>query len=399
MSVHGTVAPGFEPVRAAFEENFARRSELGAACAIHHRGEPVVDLWGGWQDRARTRPWAEDTLVLTYSVSKGISALAMAMAHARGWFALDEPVAAYWPEFAAAGKEAVTVRQLLSHQAGLAALDVRLDAARIADVEQLGAGLAAQRPHWPPGKRHGYHGITLGWYQSELLRRVDPQGRRLARFVREEIAAPLEGEFHIGLPQGVPTSRVADIVGIHPATIPLHLRTLPTRMVFALLSPWSLTTRAMRNPRFTNPADLDAPAYRAVEMPASNGFGTARLVARAFGLAAEGGRALGLDGATFEAISAPPSMPSAGPRDAVLKVDTAYTFGFSRPAPGFPFGTGPRTFGAPGVGGALAFADPDARIGYAFLLNRLGARVFDDPRERAVRTACYRCLDAAAQGA
>lgn len=393
FAVHGTVAPGFEPVREAFAANFAERGELGAACALYHRGRPVVDLWGGWQDRARTRPWARDTLVLTFSVTKGISALALAIAHARGLFALDAPVAAYWPEFGANGKEAVTVRELLAHQAGLPVLSARLDAARIADREGLAAILAAERPRWPPGERHGYHGITLGWYQSELLRRVDPAGRGLGAFVREELAAPLGGEFHIGLPADVPSERIAAIQGIHPARVPFHVRTLPTRLVLGLLVPWSLATRSLRNPKFRNPADLDAPAYRAVEMPSSNGIGTARLVARAYGLAAVGGADLGLDAATFDALVAPPREPSRGPLDAVIKVPTAYAFGFSRQSPGWPFDVGARTFGAAGVGGSLAFGDPDNAVGYAYLLNRLGPRVFDDPREHAVRTACYACLD------
>ncbi len=392
FEVHGTVAPGFEPVREAFQANFAERGELGAACALYHRGEPVVDLWGGWQDKARTRSWERDTLVLTFSVTKGISALALAIAHSRGLFGLDEPVATYWPEFGGNGKEAVTVRQLLSHQAGLPVLSTRLDAGRIADRDGLAAALAAERPRWTPGARHGYHGLTLGWYQSELLRRVDPDRRGLGAFVRDELAAPLDGEFYIGLPPDVPAERVATIKGIHPARVPLHIRTLPTRMVLGLLVPWSLPTRSLRNPKFRNPADLDTQEYRAVEMPSSNGIGTARVVAKAYGLAAVGGTQLGLDDATFEAVVEPPRMPSQGAMDAVIKVPTAYSFGFSRQSPGWPFNVGPRTFGAPGVGGSLGFADPDREVGYAYLLNRLGPRVFDDPRERAVRTACYECL-------
>lgn len=394
IAVHGTVAPGFEPVREAFAAAFRRRGELGAACAVFHRGDPVVDLWGGWRDTGRTQPWQRDTLVLTFSVTKGVSALAFAIAHARGLFGLDEPVAAYWPAFGCNGKEGVTVRQLLAHQAGLPVLSRRLDAARIADLDGLADALAAERPRWTPGERHGYHGLTLGWYQNELMRRIDPDGRTLGAFVREEIAKPLDGEFHIGLPEDVAPERVATIKGIHPAVVPFHIRTLPTRMVLGLLVPWSLTTRTLRNPKFRNPADLDTAAYRAVEMPSSNGIGTARLVARAYGLAAMGGAGLGLGAETFEELTKPPVMPGAGAVDAVIKVPTAYSFGFSRQSPGWPFNVGPRTFGAPGVGGSLAFADPDAEVGYAYLLNRLGPRVFDDPRERSVREACYRCLGA-----
>src|ERR687886_2518799 len=197
--IHGDVTAGFERVADEFRRNFERRRELGAACAIHHRGEKVVDLWGGYRDRARTLPWEEDTLVIVYSTSKGMAATTVAVAHARGLLDYDERVCAYWPEFAANGKEAITVRQLLAHEAGLAAVDTPLTAETLADPDAVADAIAPQRPNWPPGTRHGYHALSLGFYESELIRRVDPQQRTLGRFFQDEIAAPLGVEFYFGV--------------------------------------------------------------------------------------------------------------------------------------------------------------------------------------------------------
>ncbi|MDX1388501.1 MAG: serine hydrolase domain-containing protein, partial [Acidobacteriota bacterium] len=218
--VHGLTAPGFEPVRDAFLENFTHRHDLGAACTVYHRGEKVVDLWGGTRDRGRNLPWEENTVVLVFSTTKGMASIAMAVAHARGFLEWDEPIASYWPEFAANGKDRITVRQLMSHQAGLAVVREKLDARTLGDPDRLGTILARQRPAWKPGTNHGYHSVTQGWYQSEILRRVDPRGRRLGEFFRDEVARPLGLSFFIGLPPDVPESRIARIEGFHPARIP-----------------------------------------------------------------------------------------------------------------------------------------------------------------------------------
>jgi CubicO group peptidase (beta-lactamase class C family) len=181
-SIHGTVAPGFEEVENEFRKNFLEQDELRAACATYHRGEKVVDLWGGYRELERRAPWQEDTLVLVYSTTKGLAGMTVAVAHSRGLIDYDEKVATYWPEFAQGGKESITVRQLLSHQAGLSGLDKPLDRPTIANPDALAATIAGQKPAWEPGTRHGYHGISLGWYEGELIRRVDPQHRSLGRF-------------------------------------------------------------------------------------------------------------------------------------------------------------------------------------------------------------------------
>jgi CubicO group peptidase (beta-lactamase class C family) len=204
--VHGDVDEGFGAVADVFRENFDLRKELGAACAVVRDGRFVVDLWGGHRDKARTKPWERDTMVTVFSTSKGMASMAVAVAHSRGLFELDEPVASYWPEFAQSGKERITVRQLLGHEAGLAVIDTWLDLTTIADADALGAVLAAQAPKWAPGSMHGYHAQSLGWYESQLLRRVDPAGRGIGRFFAEEVARPLELDFHLGLPDDVPSA-------------------------------------------------------------------------------------------------------------------------------------------------------------------------------------------------
>ena len=208
-AVEGHVSRGFEAVRAAFADNFARRRELGGACCAYHRGEKVVDLWGGVRNKQTGEPWEQDTMVIVYSATKGLAAMTLAIAHSRGWLDYEERVCTYWPEFAQQGKERITVRQLLAHQAGLYALDEPLDRSLVADLDRLAVVLARQKPAWEPGTRQAYHGITLGFYESELLRRIDPQHRSLGQFFQDEIASPLGLDVYIRLPEDIPNSRLA----------------------------------------------------------------------------------------------------------------------------------------------------------------------------------------------
>ena len=392
--IEGMATPEFQDVRVEFERNFSERNELGAACVIYHRGKKVVDLWGGFRCEQTRQPWTEQTLVLTFSVSKGMTAAAMAVAHSRQLFDLDEAVAAYWPEFATYGKHAITVRQLLAHQAGLVSIDTPLHAKTLANHDLMAAILAAQRPAWRPGSRHGYHTLTLGWYQNELIRRVDPQHRSIGTFFREEIARPLGVEFYIGLPAGIEDERLARIKSFHWWSILGHVYELPVGMVLAGLWPRSLAARSIGNPQFDNPADLGGPEYRAVEIQSANGIGQARAIAKIYALLAGDGRELGISARTKEELTAPAASPELGTRDAILKMDTRYGFGFSRPGGAMRFGTDHRAFGTPGAGGSFGMADPSEQLGYAYLTNKMGFRIFDDPREKALRDACYGCLAA-----
>lgn len=390
--IAGFVERGFEPVRDEFQVNFRRRGELGAACAAYHRGDLVVDLWGGYRDRAREEAWEEDTLVMVYSTSKGLAAMTVALAHSRGWLDYDATVASYWPEFAQNGKDKITVRQLLSHQAGLCVIDERLDAQKIGDLAAMAKLLARQRPAWEPGTRQGYHALSLGWYEGELIRRLDPRKRSLGQFFAEEIAAPLELEFYFGLPPSVRGDRIASIKGMGIASALLHPRGMPPAMLAAFLRPSSLTARVFANPRLRSTAGLDAPEYRAVEIPAGGGIGQVRSVAKAYSELATGGAGLGLAPRTLAELSSPPQAPSLGSRDLVLTVDASFALGFARPSHGFRFGSSDRAFGHPGAGGSFAFADPDLELSFAYAPNRLGHHLRDDPREKALRDALYSCV-------
>jgi CubicO group peptidase (beta-lactamase class C family) len=331
-------------------------------------------------------------LVTVFSTTKGISSLAVAVAHSRGLLDYDQPVASYWPEFAQNGKEQVTVRQLLSHQAGLAAIDRPLSLADLADLDVMAAALAEQKPAWVPGDKHGYHGISLGWYEGELIRRVDPQHRSLGRFFAEEVAAPLDAEFYIGLPESVDRDRVARIHGYKPTEMMRHLNVLPIRFVFAFSNPRSLSARAFTNPKVLGEIDnYNRPELQRVELPAANGTGQVGAIAKLYSEAAVGGTKLGLSQSTLDALTGSATAPRLGLRDEVLRVDTLYSLGYVKSFPRFRFGTAAGlAFGTMGVGGSFGFADPDAGIGFAYAMNRSGFHLWDDPREVALRDALYR---------
>ena len=384
-TIGGSVAPGFEEVRAEFERNFTERGEIGAAVAAYWRGGKVVDLWGGRRAPAGEEPWKEDTIVVVNSTTKGLSAMTLAVANARGWLDYDARVARYWPEFAQNGKQDVTVRQLLAHEAGLVLIDEKLSIERMHDLEGLARVLARQRPAWPPGTRHGYHTMSIGLYMQEIIRRVDPKHRTLGRFFQEEIATPLGLEFWIGLPGEIPAERIATLKTLSRTRALLALRNTPPVLIWKMLQPGSLLRRSM----LMEDADVNDRRYLEIEVPAGNGVGTARAIARAYSAFAEGGKDLGIPPETIARITAPPPPPT---RDALLGIPTSFSLGFIHPAPDFFFGSTARAFGTPGAGGSFAFADPDARLGYAYVMNKLDFYLFDDPREKPLREAIHRAL-------
>ena len=385
--VHGFVAPGFETVRREFERNLAVRGELGAACAAFHRGEKVVDLWGGVRDARSGDRWEEDTLVVVYSTSKGLSAMVLALLHSRGFLDYDERVAAYWPEFAQAGKDAVTVRQLLGHEAGLPIVDEPLTLELLRDFDRLAEVIARQPPLWPPGERHGYHGVSLGWYEGELVRRVDPERRTLGRFFAEEIAAPLGLDVFFGVPAGFERRRLARIERATSPKALLNVRHLPPRMALAMANPRSISYRTFANPRFRTPAAVDRREIRELEFPSGGAVGGARDIARAYAAFAAREPELGLTAETLDEITRFPDPPPRGWHDEVLKVDTAFSLGFARPLDAFTAGGSARAFGHPGAGGSFAYADPDRELSFAYVMNRMDMYLRDDPREKALRDA------------
>jgi CubicO group peptidase (beta-lactamase class C family) len=385
--VHGYVSHGFERVRATFAENFDRRGELGGACCAYQRGEKVVDIWGGIRNKQTGEPWEGRTMVIVYSATKGLAAMTLAIAHSRGWLDYDERVCAYWPEFAQEGKAQVTVRQLLAHQAGLYALDVPLTRDLVADLDRLADVLARQRPAWEPGTRQAYHGITLGFYESELLRRIDPRHRSIGEFFEDEIASPLELDLYIRLPVTIPNDQLAVIT--HP-TLTQVLRGFPLRLALDTINHRSKIVRALRGSEL--PHDPDRIYARNLEVPSGGAIGTARSIARAYSVFAFGGRELGLRQETLDLLAAPAIAPSNGFYDECMKTDgVQFSLGFMKPTPSLPFGS-PRSFGAPGAGGALGFADPDAGVGYGYVTSRMGTRLAGDPRDVALREALYNGL-------
>lgn len=386
-NIGGFVAPGFEEVRAELARNFAERGEIGAAVAAYWRGEKVVDLWGGRRTPEGDDPWNEDTMIVVMSTTKGLAAMTLAVANARGWLDYDAPIARYWPEFAQNGKSAITVRQLLAHEAGLVLLDEELTVEKMRDLDFLARVLARQTPAWTPGTRHGYHAMTVGLYMQEIIRHVDPAHRTLGQFFHEEIAAPLGLEFYIGLPRDVPDERLAKVKPLSRGRAILALKNTPPVLIGKVLQPRSLLRKSL-----AIPSDVDFNDRRTleVEMPAGNGVGTARAIARAYSAFAEGGAELGITPDTLARLTALPEV--ARPRDEVLGIPTYFSLGFARPGLETGFGSSPRAFGTPGAGGSFGFADPDARLGYAYVMNKLDFWLIDDPREKALRGAIYRAI-------
>ncbi|MFC9895346.1 serine hydrolase domain-containing protein [Nocardia sp. NPDC127579] len=390
-TIHGEVAAGFGPVADAFRRNFERHGEIGAAIAVYAGDRPVVDLWAGHRDRRRTRPWERDTIVPVFSSTKGMAAFVVAAAVSRGLLDYEAPVSKYWPQFAAQGKGSITVRQLIDHQGGLSGLDrvVRLD--QIADLDGLAEILAAQRPAWKPGTRHGYHAITLGLYQGELVRRVDPQRRTLGRIFAEDFAKPLGLDFFIGLPAAEPIERVAQLAATEGLDILRYERDLPLRIGAEIAAKRGHAYAALTNPRCGAPVRAARREFLEVELPASNGVGNARSLARVYGAAAAGTGALPIEDAVLEYLSSADTADDVPADDLVLHTKSRYHLGFRKSRGTFRFGTDKRAYGTTGLGGSFGFADPATGLGFGYTMNRLGMAVLDDVRSRNLREALLRC--------
>jgi len=332
-------------------------------------------------------------MAIVYSATKGLAAMTLAIAHSRGWLDYEEHVCTYWPEFAQQGKEQVTVRQLLAHQAGLYVLDEPLDRSLVADLDRLAVVLARQKPAWEPGTRQAYHGITLGFYESELLRRIDPQHRSLGRFFQDEIASPLGLDVFIRLPENIVNSRLATMT--RPSWVEV-LHGFPLRLALDTMNPRSKIVRALRGSEL--PHDEPHVYARNLEVPSGGAVGTARAIAHAYSVFATGGRELGLRPDTLELLAAPAVPPARGFYDECIKGSGVhFSLGFMKPTPILPFGSA-SSFGSPGAGGAFGFADPAAGVGYAYVTNRMGTSLTGDPRDVALRDALYTALPVSSGG-
>ena len=384
--VSGTCERAFEGVRRVFERNFREQGEVGAAVSVVIDGRSVVELWGGHADQARTRPWQCDTLVNVYSTTKGMTALCAHRLVDTGKLDLDAPVARYWPEFAAAGKALLPVRWLLSHRAGLAAVRAPLPGEALYDWDAMCSALAAEKPWWTPGEAHGYHAVTFGWLVGEVVRRID--GRSLGRYFRDEVARPLGADFHIGLPDAL-HGRVAEMGAIPPPEPGGEGTSLAALVVG---DPEGLAARAFLNP----PSMLlgpNTPEWRRAEIPGANGHASARGIARIYGALARGGEQDGVQVLSRDGIERCRVEQSRG-MDRVLQISTRVGLGFmlSQDAPLAAFGPNAGAFGHPGAGGSVGFADPSARIGFGYAMNRMGPHILLDPRADALIDAVYAAL-------
>jgi CubicO group peptidase (beta-lactamase class C family) len=312
--------------------------------------------------------------------------MTLAVAHSRGWLDYEERVCTYWPEFAQQGKETITVRQLLAHQAGLFVLDVPVDRSLVADPDRLAVVLARQKPAWEPGTRQAYHAITLGFYESELLRRIDPRHRSLGQFFQDEIASPLGLDFYIRLPESIPNSRLATLA--KPSRTEM-LRGFPIRFAVAAFNRRSNITRALAGSEL--PEEEQRIYARDLEVPAGGGVGTARAIARAYGVFATGGWELHLHQATLDALSAPAIPATRGFYDECMMGEAQFSLGFMKSNPSWTFGS-EGSYGFPGAGGSLGFADPKAGVGYAYVTSQMGTALTGDPRDLALRNALHSIL-------
>lgn len=391
---HGFVADGFEPVAHAFEASIRSGAALGAACTIIHRGETLVDLYGGWRDTSRDNAWQVDDIALVYSLTKGLTGIAAAVAVSRGLFSYDEPVAAIWPEFAAHGKDAVTVGEALSEQAGLAAIDFKLTLENIGDEAAICDAIARQKPNWTPGDHSGNHAYTLGWIASELIHRRDPQGRRLPQFFAEEITGPLGLDVFVGLPDRFDRRRIARIEGFGMAELFIDHTTMPWALTFEMMLPGTLAFRTLNNPLvLEGPGALDHEAFWRVGQGAAGGMASARGLATLYHAFAEGGERLGITSDVMARLAQGHPYPAKGLKDQVLTADMYYSLGFEKPFSEWEYARNRSAYGSFAVGGSLAFCDPEEGLAYAWITNKLGTGKWDDPREKAVRDAFYACLE------
>jgi CubicO group peptidase (beta-lactamase class C family) len=365
-----------------FRENFEKFGELGAAVSIWQDGKPVVDLYGGFCDARHDKPWKADTVVLVWSATKGIGSACVLHVLQEHAINLARRVAEFWPEFAQAGKEKITLSQLLSHQAGLCALDARVD---ILDYGAVIRALEVQKPLWPPGTAHGYHARTFGFLLDELVRRI--AGKTLSQYWREVFAEPLNLDLWIGLPEKE-NPRVATVYAAKSGRPPD-----PKQFYLDLDTPGTLARKTFASPYgLQSVSGMNAPAIRAQPIVSFGGIGSASALAKFYSMLANGGK---LDGQTFfsEETIAWLTTTLADGMDRVFQLPTAFSAGFMkdpRNATRRLFGTSRNAFGHPGAGGSHAFADPENRISFAYVMNQMEQSLLPNEKSLRLVDAIYR---------
>lgn len=377
--IGGTCDPRFAPLRDAFTENFTARGEPGGAIALMVDGRLVCDLWGGFRDAARERPWARETLVNFFSVGKAFTALVALRLVEQGTLDLDAPAHRLWPEFGCNGKEAITLRHMLSHRAGLPAIREDLPDGAALDWKRMTKALAADTPWWQPGTAHGYHVNTFGYLVGELVRRAS--GRTVGQVLRAEVAGPLGADVHIGLP---PTEhhRAAEFLW-PPVAIPRPEGELDDVTLMKWNTYWN-------PPGISGSGWVNRPEWREAEIPSTNGHGTARGIARVYSALAAGGSIDGVDILSRAMLAAATEEQSFGP-DRILERESRFALGFQLPQAERPLGPNAEAFGHFGAGGSLGFCDPVARVAFGYVTNDMGPR-WQNPRNKALLAAIYDCL-------
>jgi CubicO group peptidase (beta-lactamase class C family) len=373
--IHGTCAAGFEPVKDALARNLAGRGEIGASVAVVANGEQVVNLWAGWADPARTRPWQEDTLTNVWSTTKAMTSLCAHVLIDRGELDPDAPVARYWPEFAAAGKADIPVRWIMGHRAGLSGLRVPTTVEDYYDWDKITGLLAAQEPFWQPGTATGYHAITFGHLVGEVVRRIT--GQSLGVFFGSEIAGPLGADFHIGLPDSE-LGRCSDLQGVRPSADER------AAVAWAYANAHPAAMAALTNPALAGD-EANAADWRMAEIPAANGHGTAAALATVFGTLVDGSERL-VSAETLETVCTGQGRFT----DLVLGFPLEFALGYALSGPEHHYGPNPAAFGHDGFGGSAVCADPESGLAIAYVMNRMGMNLSDDPRKMAVIDGAYR---------
>jgi CubicO group peptidase (beta-lactamase class C family) len=381
----GTCDQRFAAVRDALANNFREHHELGAAVAIEVEGRPVVDIWAGWADPERTRPWQKDTLVDVFSVGKAMAALCVLILVEREKVELEAPVSRYWPEFGVNGKSVVTVRMLLSQRAGLPAVRRLLPPDAIYDWDLMTKVLAAEEPWWKPGSTHGYHANTFGFLTGEIVRRTS--GVSIGTFFREQVAGKLDADFHFGIAAKDDDRAAEYLFGDESPEAAAEGQ----RLVEGNEERRFLLSRVYFNPPgLSGLGTVNTREWRSAEIPSANGHATARAVARIYSALACGGAVDGVRLLSPQTIEEAITEASAG-TDFVLDRPSRFGLGFQLTQPERPLGPNPRGFGHFGAGGSLGFADPDARVSFGYAMNRPGPR-WQNPRNRALVDALYASL-------
>jgi CubicO group peptidase (beta-lactamase class C family) len=393
MTVQGDCHPRFAAVREEFERNFRERGEVGASVCVTHEGATAVDMWGGFADRNGQQPWQRDTITLVWSCTKGATALCAHILVSRGLLDLDAPVARHWPEFAQHGKDEITPRLLLTHQAGLPAIRHPLQPGEYYDWQRMTEVLAAEVPFWPPGTRQGYHATTFGYLVGEVVRRAS--GKDFGSFFRDEIADPLGLDFHIGMPEA-DEPRVARVIRADP--VPPGEK--PWRFLSEVSAdPYGIQSLLMKNTG-RKPGDHDSRQAHAAVLPSQGGITNARGLAGLYAPLALGGPFRGVRLVDAETLAAMGAVHAASAIDAVLLVGMRYALGFMKSTDNRRGPEGARdsvilsesAFGHAGMGGSLGFADPVARMSFGYAMNKQGRGVLLNERGQSLVDATYRAL-------